>query len=152
MSSAFMAELFYYRGKMANMKKVELAGCVILDDYNRMLLLHRSTEELTHWELPGGKLEENETAETAALREIKEELGVDVRLVKSLGAGGFEIKDNEYHYTWFQAVIESGIPDLREPDMFDDLEYFDVEDLPSLALSQNMQVLFNKIFSGEVSL
>jgi 8-oxo-dGTP diphosphatase len=132
-------------------KKIELAGCVILDDYGRILLMHRSTEDLSQWELPGGKVDSDETAEAAAVREIKEELGVDVRLTKSLGNGEFQTEEKEYRYTWFQAVITAGEADLQEPETFDDLEYFEIEDLLSLALSQNMQVLLEKLFSGEVS-
>lgn len=132
------------------MKKVELAGCVILDDYGRMLLLHRNTEKLSHWELPGGKVETGETAEEAAVRELQEELGIDVQLTQTLGVGEFEDDDNEYRFTWFQAVILAADPKLRETDMFDDLEYFEIEDLLALALSANMQVLLAKIMSGEV--
>lgn len=139
------------RDKIIIMEKTELAGCVLLDDYGRILLIHRSTEQLSQWELPGGKIERDETAEAAAVRELREELGVDVRLTNTIGTGEFETEDKEYHYTWFQAVLESGIPELQEADTFDDLEHFDLEDLPSLALSQNMQVMSRKLFSGEVS-
>lgn len=133
------------------MEKIELAGCVILDDYNRILLIHRNTEKLSQWELPGGKVEKGETAEAAAVREIKEELGVDVMLTKSLGSGEFQTEDKKYRYTWFQAVVTAGEAEVQEPDTFDDLEYFEIEELLSLALSQNMQVLLEKLFSGEVS-
>ena len=32
------------------------------------------------WELPGGSIEKNETPEMAAIREVKEETGLDVRI------------------------------------------------------------------------
>lgn len=133
------------------MKKVELAGCAILDDYGRILLLHRSTEELSQWELPGGKIEEGEIAEQAAVREVDEELGVRVRLIGALGVGEFTHDEQDYVYTWFQAVITAGEPKICEPDKFDDYEFFEIEELLSLALSANMQVFLEKIFSGEVS-
>ena len=133
------------------MQKIELAGCVLLDDYGRLLLLHRSADESSRWELPGGKVELGETAEETAIREANEELGVNIRLIGMLGIGEFEQDEREYRYTWFQAVIESGEVSVREPEKFDDLEYYEVEDLLSLALSENMKVLFEQIFSGEVS-
>jgi 8-oxo-dGTP diphosphatase len=132
--------------------RIQLAGCVMLDDYGRILLLHRNTPKRTQWELPGGKVEPDELPEQAAVREIDEELGVKVRLVKVLGFGEFEEGDNEYHYVWFQAVVTEADPMLNETDTFDDLDYFELEDLPSLALSANMQVLFEKIVSGDVAL
>ena len=132
--------------------KIRVAGCVILDDYGRMLLLHRNTPRLTQWELPGGKIEEGESAAEAAVREMAEELGVEVRLTKPLGVGMFEEGENEYEYAWFQAVVTGADPMLNETDKFDDLDYFEVEDLMSLALSPNMLVLFDKIMSGDVAL
>ena len=114
-------------------------------------MLHRSTDELSQWELPGGKIEEGEVAEQAATREVSEELGLEVRLIGSLGVGEFVDGDHEYKYTWFQSTITSGDPKISEPEMFDDLEFFEIEELLSLALSANMRVFLEKIFSGEVS-
>lgn len=130
--------------------KIRLAGCVITDDYNRILLLHRSTDTHSHWELPGGKIEKDELPEQAAIRELQEELGIGVRLVKTLGDAEFEDAGLEYHYLWFQGVISSGEPKICEPETFDDLDYFDTEDMMSLSLSANMQLLMPKLANGEV--
>ncbi len=132
--------------------KTELAGCVVLDDYGRILLLHRSTDKLSQWELPGGKIEPDELAEQAAVRELAEELGVEVRLTRALGSGEFVHDEQEYRYTWFQAVVHAGELGVRELGLFDDFDYFEPEDMMSLALSENMQVLLPKILSGEVAL
>lgn len=132
--------------------KTQLAGCVLLDDYGRMLLLHRSTEKSSQWELPGGKIEENELPEQAAVRELQEELGVEVRLTRALGVGEFEDGEREFAYTWFQAQIMGGEPQILEPETFDDFDYFDMEDLMGLALSANMTVLLAKIIDGSVAL
>src|SRR6476660_2848916 len=118
--------------------KIQLAGCVITDDYNRILLLHRNTGERTQWELPGGKVEEEELPEQTAIREIYEELGVEVNLIRSIGKGEFEDDENEYEYFWFLAEVADGSPSIMEADTFDDLDYFEIEDLMSLALSANM--------------
>jgi 8-oxo-dGTP diphosphatase len=134
------------------MEPVQLAGCVILDDYSRMLLLHRNTEDFQHWELPGGKIEQDETAEAAAVRELYEELGVRVRLVKALGNEEFEDSHGVFRYHWFQAEIVGGEPQVQEQDKFDDVDYMEFEDLPALSLSANMQVLYEKLLSGEVVL
>src|SRR3989344_6718633 len=100
---------------------VQLAGCAILDDYGRILLLHRSTGDVSWWELPGGKIEEGEIAESAAIREVQEELAVSVQLVKTLGSGAFEMNETSYNYTWFQASVTEGEPIIAEPESFDDL-------------------------------
>ncbi len=130
---------------------IQLAGCILLDDYGRLLLLHRSAEP-TQWELPGGKVEEDETPEMAAIREMNEELGVEVVLTHALGKEPFEQGDQQYLYHWFRASVVGGDLQVMETDKFDDFDYFELEDLPSLALSANMQILEEKLLSGAIAL
>ena len=134
------------------MNPIEVAGCVILDDYARILLIHRNDGRRSHWELPGGKVERGETAEEAAVRELQEELGVDVRLIGALGSEIFEQGDATYRYNWFQAALTSGELHIVEADEYDDADYFELEDMPGLALSTNMLILYPKIYSGEISI
>ena len=52
---------------------IQAAGGLVYTDQNELLLIHR----LGHWDLPKGKLDEGETLEECALREITEETGAD---------------------------------------------------------------------------
>ena len=56
-------------------KKIYLA--IIKDS---QILLTQDLEGDTGWKLPGGHLEGNETFEQAGIREIKEELGLDIKI------------------------------------------------------------------------
>ena len=59
--------------------------CVVLND-GKVLLLKRAHEPFNgYWVLPGGHVERNETVEEAAVREMKEELGIDVDVEKLIG-------------------------------------------------------------------
>ena len=132
---------------------IRLAGCVLLDEKNRIGLLHRNKKGIVHWELPGGKIEPDEKPEEAAIREIKEELNVDVTIERKVGGDKFTRSDKQdFDYEWFLAYVVSGQPEVNEPDTFDDFKYFELNVLGLLKLSDNMQNLFKQLSSGQVKL
>lgn len=58
-----------------------LVAAAALIDVDGRVLLARRPEETAHaglWEFPGGKVEDGETPEAALIRELDEELGVQV--------------------------------------------------------------------------
>ena len=85
---------------MMNTKNLlELAGAVILNSYDEVLLIHRNSSERVQWEIPGGKIEKDESARSAAIRELKEELDVDISISKYLGCNN-SVEDDlllKYH-------------------------------------------------------
>ena len=65
---------------------------------NKILLVKRGTVVFKdYWALPGGKVDTGETAEQAVTREVKEETGLQVNVVRKIG---------EYHETGVQDRIE----------------------------------------------
>ena len=59
---------------------VLVAACVLVDDVGLVLITKRPEGKPLAglWEFPGGKVETCETPEHALIRELKEELGIDV--------------------------------------------------------------------------
>ncbi|MEJ1978140.1 MAG: 8-oxo-dGTP diphosphatase MutT, partial [Acetobacteraceae bacterium] len=57
-----------------------VAACALIDADNRVLLARRPEGKKMAglWEFPGGKMQPGETPEVALIRELKEELGIDV--------------------------------------------------------------------------
>jgi 8-oxo-dGTP diphosphatase len=57
-----------------------VAACALIDSDNRVLLARRPEGKPMAglWEFPGGKLAPGETPEVALIRELREELGIDV--------------------------------------------------------------------------
>jgi ADP-ribose pyrophosphatase YjhB (NUDIX family) len=63
-----------------------LAATILLTRGDRVLMARRTIEpRCGYWTLPGGYVELGESAEEAAVREAKEEVGVDVRVERLLG-------------------------------------------------------------------
>lgn len=71
------------------------ARCVLLDTSGRVLLEQRSDFRL--WGLPGGCPESGEDLHETAIREIKEEVGLDVDSLKAFGFSS----DPEYETVTF---------------------------------------------------
>jgi 8-oxo-dGTP pyrophosphatase MutT (NUDIX family) len=119
------------------MNKINLAGCVFIKD-NKILLIKRIK---TGWyELPGGKIDENETTEQAAIREIKEELLADIVIVRKIGEADFNQGEHTMGYTWFLADFMPGqVPKVGEPDKFEEVRYIAVDDMHNNKLSPNME-------------
>ena len=60
---------------------------VIVCRGNKVLMARHEDDEGSIWCLPGGALEEEETPEEGALRELREEAGVEGRVVHIVGQG-----------------------------------------------------------------
>jgi 8-oxo-dGTP diphosphatase len=131
---------------------IRLAGCVIFDKDRKIYLLHRNKKGVTQWELPGGKVEAGESDEQAAVRELKEELGVDVKIIVELGNTEFNEGDAEFSYVWFLAEIKKGNPKIKEPESFDDLKSFAFDEMTSLKLSGNMQKFYAAVSNKSIKI
>jgi 8-oxo-dGTP diphosphatase len=61
-------------------RKLVVAGLIVRD--GRLLITQRTQPPALagKWEFPGGKIEEGEAPEVALARELREEIGVDVRV------------------------------------------------------------------------
>ena len=53
---------------------------IVLDEEKRMLLVRQHHDGKDIWMVPGGGIEDNESAAEAAIREVKEETGLDIGL------------------------------------------------------------------------
>jgi 8-oxo-dGTP diphosphatase len=61
-------------------KKRMGAGCLLFNDQGKLLILKPTYKD--HWLLPGGVIETNESPRQACIREVKEETGIDCKLIK----------------------------------------------------------------------
>lgn len=89
--------------------KIIAAGGLVTNEHNELLMIFRRGK----WDLPKGKLDEGETIEECAVREVEEETGIgNVELGKLIGLTFHEyydkwISDNAIKEThWFEMKVK----------------------------------------------
>ncbi|MDX1771563.1 MAG: NUDIX hydrolase [Planococcaceae bacterium] len=63
-------------------KHIVSAATIVINDKNEILLIKGPRRG---WEMPGGQVEEGESLQDAAIRETKEESGIDIEVTKFCG-------------------------------------------------------------------
>ncbi len=95
---------------------IEVAVAVIVNEQQRILITQRPFN-VPHggcWEFPGGKLEAGEPPGTALIREIKEEVGLDILQYKLLSEINHQYSDKEVKLIIFLVEQFSGTPSCLE--------------------------------------
>lgn len=89
---------------------------IILNQHQRVLVTQRNaTMKLPlKWEFPGGKIEPGETEEACLIREIKEELLIDIQLQERLPSNLHHYETFSLELIPFTAIIISGTIQLKE--------------------------------------
>ncbi len=79
------------------MKTIEVVAAIIKND-NKIFVTRRGYGEFENmWEFPGGKIEVGETKEEALIREIKEELELDIEIINYLTTVDYDYSN--FHLT-----------------------------------------------------
>lgn len=94
----------------------EVVCAVIRNSENHYLMVQRS-ENMSHplsWEFPGGKVQSGETAEEAIIREIREELSLEVNTIQRLPRVEWEYSDKKIGLLPIICEIRSGNLQLHE--------------------------------------
>ena len=136
--------------------EISAGGLVIDSTGTKGLLIGRrdlkdQSRERLLWSLPKGHIEEGETPEQAAVREVQEETGIQSEIAKELGvinfwfmAGGNRIHKTVHHYL-FRETGGKLAPQLTE---VDDVGWFPFNEIVDLLAYPDEKKLIAK--SGEL--
>ncbi|MGD7022363.1 NUDIX hydrolase [Rossellomorea vietnamensis] len=134
-------------------------GAVVIIDGRKILLIKRVKRHEQYFVFPGGGIETGETPEEAAIREAKEELGVDVELKDCISI----IEFNGMQY-YFHAKITAGrigegkAAEFQEPDrgiyepVWILIEEFPLKDIRPQEMAGRIQSLLEQSLKEEGTL
>ena len=120
------------------------ANVVIVNEKNEVLLQQRSDSGL--WGLPGGLMELDDSIEQCAIREAKEELGIDVELTGFLGVFTnpmmrWRVSDKAKVICFsFTAKIIGGEPKKGDHETMG-FGYFAFDQLPTIHANDNLEAI-----------
>jgi 8-oxo-dGTP diphosphatase len=110
---------------------IRVSCAIIINPFDQVLVTQRSPlmPLPLKWEFPGGKIEENETAEECLIREIKEELNIEIEITGSLRPNDHRYPDKLIRLIPFICRQKDGEIVLKE---HADYKWLDVKDLLDL--------------------
>lgn len=96
------------------MKKINVVGAIIKRG-NDILIAQRKKGDLAGlWEFPGGKIEVGETPEQALIREIKEEMEVDIQVNEYITTAEYNYPTFSLHMDCFLCSLTDEISNLND--------------------------------------
>jgi 8-oxo-dGTP diphosphatase len=118
-------------------------SCALIINEKKILACLRGADfdNQGRWEFPGGKVELGETPEECIVREVKEELLVDVVVRKKLEEVDYDYDTHKITLVPFICEIEEGIPVPVEHEI---IEWFDIVDFEKFDWSGADRVMFVK--------
>lgn len=121
------------------------ATAIIIYPENKILLVKRSTPPfIGYWALPGGRAEHREKVEDTVLREVKEETGLNGKVLRKIGdyhekgiQDGYEY---DYYPTCFLVKPVSGKIE-RQKSEITEIRLFKFEEIPNDLAFEHKQMI-----------
>jgi ADP-ribose pyrophosphatase YjhB (NUDIX family) len=128
-------------GAISYQNPLPVASAVVLDADRRVLLVRRAGDPYRGmWCLPIGFAELGETVADAALRELREEAGVEGEIRRLLGAES-TVSDHYGDLLVVTFEVRRSGGELRAGDDAEAVRYFALDELPPLAFAPNVSAI-----------
>lgn len=107
-------------------------GVIIKREGKVLMGLRKGSHGRNKWSFPGGHLEFNETFESCACREVREETGLLANKTRFVAATNDIMDEEGLHYVtiFMEALVDGGVPEVCEPDRCERWDWFSPEEMP----------------------
>ncbi|MDD5639364.1 MAG: NUDIX domain-containing protein [Candidatus Pacebacteria bacterium] len=125
-------------------KIIKKAGGIILNnDKSKIAIIYRANTN--DWSFPKGHIKNNETPLDACIREVKEETGLDVKLLKELPELNYEDKKGDIvNLTIY--LVQSKETDFNPENPKDILKWVDINEVEDVLSYKNLKEYYRKIY------
>lgn len=108
--------------------------CAIISNSSKILITQIGLgSRAFEWEFPGGKINPGETAEDAVLREIGEELDIEIKIAEPMNSLIYNDGEKDFELIPFLCKIQMGEIKLIE---HLDMRWVNIEELENMNLSE----------------
>jgi 8-oxo-dGTP pyrophosphatase MutT (NUDIX family) len=130
----------------------KLGGAVVYAREGEQIYLALVHDVFGHWTLSKGGIEKDEEVKEGTIREIKEEIGLDIKIVEELGSNEYIASDPELGKIRKQVnyfLAESPFVDLgfHKTGGLDDAKWFKIINILDLNLYDDIVPIFTKAIS-----
>ena len=122
-------------------KKRMAAGVLFVDDKNNIFLLKPTYKD--YWDIPGGVTSENESPRETATRELKKELGLEVKKLKLLCidyVSAFGPKDESLQFIFFGGKLnEETLSKIKLSEEHSEYKFVSIKEAKILTSNQKIR-------------
>ena len=131
------------------------ATAVIPFPPDKILLIKRCTSPFKgYWALPGGRVDLGETVEQTIVREVKEETGLDVAVVRKIGEyheqGVQDGEEYDYYPACFLVKTLGGETKKQESEI-EEIKLFSLNQVPEPLAFEHTQMIKDYVSSRKTS-
>lgn len=126
---------------------IDVVAAVIQNKEGKILIAQRNLKKSQGglWEFPGGKIEPNETKEEAIIREIKEEMDIDIEAKKFIDQKIFNYPDKDINLIAIECKKIKGDIKLNE---HEDIKWVNKNELRNFNFAPADEFIINAILKN----